>query len=77
MGSNYQRYNFEQKNGDDGILHEEISSLNFRVYASKELKELSTCHVTSPRSFDYLHHPIPGKIFPSFQKYHLENYCQN
>ncbi len=64
MGSNYQRYNFEQKNGEDGILHDEISSINFRVYSAKELKELSTCHVTSPRSFDYLHHPIPGKNFP-------------
>ena len=64
MGSNYQRnYDNGQKGGDEGILHDEISSINFRVYSSDELVQLSACHVNSASSFDALHHPTPGKIF--------------
>lgn len=66
MGSQYQRQDFAMKPGEDGIIHDEITAINFRVYSSDELKQLSTCHVTSPKSFDYLHHPIPSNFFSLF-----------
>jgi hypothetical protein len=44
------------------VLHDEITSLQFRVFSKAEILDLSVCHVTSPRSFDSLQHPIPGKI---------------
>jgi hypothetical protein len=65
MGSSYQRYD-TQKPGEDGIIHDEITAIDFRVYSSEELKKLSVCHVTCPKSFDYLHHPIPSKTISTF-----------
>jgi len=45
---------------EDAILHDEITDIQFRVFSSSEILGLSVCHVTSPRSFDVLQHPIPG-----------------
>ena len=55
------RYDYGQKVGDDGILHDDISAINIRVYSAEELKSLSTCNVVNPKSFDYVHNPIPSK----------------
>ncbi len=61
MGSTQRRQRTEYEKHEP--VHDEAAAVSFGVFSSKEIKELSACHVTNPMAFNNLGQPAKDGLY--------------